>query len=220
MPSRTAQPAIQLTPRQLQLLQMVARCQENRCYSPTLAEMACELDISRSTVFEHLAELRKKGLLSGYPNKARSLKVSSQGQELLSELSGQNSVIRTVEAGGIPLAGSVAAGVPVEAVENVESLSLTSAFGSGDDIFALEVTGESMINEDIRQGDYVICRRSRIADDGQLVIAIVDEENATLKRFYREKYRARLQPANDDYQPIYTDNCRIEAIVIGLLRKL
>jgi len=217
---RTAQPAIQLTPRQLQLLQMVARFQENRCYSPTLAEMACELDISRSTVFEHLAELRKKGLLSGYQNKARSLKVSSQGQELLNELSGQSSPPYATEDAGIPLAGSVAAGVPVEAVENVELLSLSSAFGSGDDIFALEVAGDSMINEDIRQGDYVICRRCRIADDGQLVVAIVDDENATLKRFYREKDRARLQPANDNYLPIYTDNCRIEAIVIGLLRKL
>jgi repressor LexA len=216
---RTAQPAIQLTPRQLQLLQMVARFQENRCYSPTLAEMACELDISRSTVFEHLAELRRKGLLSGYQNKARSLKVSSQGQELLSELSGQSSPPYAKEDAGIPLAGSVAAGVPVEAVENVESLSLSSAFGSGDDIFALEVSGDSMIDEDIRQGDYVICRRSRVAHDGQLVVAIVDDENATLKRFYKEKSRIRLQPANNDYQPIFTDNCRIEAVVIGLIRK-
>src|SRR4030065_1375419 len=95
---RTAHPPIQLPPRQLQLLQMVARFQENRCYSPTLAEMACELDISRSTVFEHLAELRKKGLLSGYQNKARSLKVSSQGQGLLSELSGQSSPAYAAEA--------------------------------------------------------------------------------------------------------------------------
>jgi len=216
---RTAQPKIQLTPRQLQLLQIVGRFQENRCYSPTLAEMACELNISRSTVFEHLTELRKKGLLSGYQNKARSLKVSSQGQELLKELSGQSSPIYTSETNCIPLAGSVAAGVPVEAVENVESLSLSSTFGSGDNIFALEVTGDSMIDEDIRQGDYVICRRSRVADDGRLVIAIVDDENATLKRFYKEKNQARLQPANDDYQPIYTDNCRIEAVVIGLIRK-
>ena len=216
---RTAQPAIQLTPRQLQLLQMVARFQENRCYSPTLAEMASELNISRSTVFEHLAELRRKGLLSGYQNKARSLKVSSHGQELLSGLSEQNSSTDFTEVKGIPLAGSVAAGVPVEAIENIESLSLSSAFGSGDDIFALEVSGDSMIDEDIHQGDYVICRRSRIAHDGQLVVAIVDDENATLKRFYKEKGRARLQPANDDYQPIYTDNCRIEAVVIGLIRK-
>jgi repressor LexA len=108
----------------------------------------------------------------------------------------------------------------VEAFENNEALSLTSAFGSGDDIFALEVTGDSMIDEDIRQGDYIICRRSRVADDGQLVVAIIDDQNATLKRFYREKDHARLQPANDDYKPIYTDNCRIEAIVIGLLRRL
>jgi len=228
MQLRIEQPAIQLTPRQLQLLQMIARFQQNRCYSPTLSEMASELDISRSTVFEHLAELRRKGLLSGYQNKARSLKVSSQGQELLNKLSVKRSPVpRAVQSSskymteetGIPLAGSVAAGVPVEAVENIESLSLNSAFGSGDDIFALEVTGDSMINEDIRQGDYVICRRSRVADDGQLVIAIVDDENATLKRFYREKDLARLQPANDDYKPIYTDNCRIEAIVIGLIRK-
>jgi repressor LexA len=217
---KTAQPAIQLTPRQLQLLQMVARFQENRCYSPTLAEMASELNISRSTVFEHLAELRRKELLSGYQNKARSLKVSSQGQELLNELSGQSSPPYAKENAGIPLAGSVAAGVPVEAVENVESLSLSSAFGSGDDIFALEVRGDSMIDEDIRQGDYIICRRSCVAVDGQLVVANVDDENATLKRFYKEKDRARLQPANDNYQPIYTDNCQIEAIVIGLIRKL
>jgi repressor LexA len=147
------------------------------------------------------------------------LKVSSQGRELLSELSARSSSQYTTEEAGIPLAGRVAAGLPVEAVENVELLSLSSAFGSGDDIFALEVTGDSMIDEDIRQGDYVICRRSRIAENGQLVVAIVDDQNATLKRFYKEKGRARLQPANDDYQPIYADNCRIEAVVIGLLRK-
>jgi repressor LexA len=216
---RTAQPVIQLTPRQLQLMQMIARFQQNRCYSPTFSEMASELNISRSTVFEHLTELRRKGLLSGYPNKARSLKVSSQGQELLSELSSRSLSPYMTEDSGIPLAGRVAAGMPVEAVENVELLSLSSAFGSGDNLFALEVTGDSMIGQDIRQGDYVICRRSCTAENGQLVVAITNDENATLKRFYKEKGRARLQPANDDYQPIYTDNCRIEAIVVGLLRK-
>jgi repressor LexA len=114
----------------------------------------------------------------------------------------------------------VAAGAPLEAVEYVESLSLNSCFGAGDDIFALEVTGDSMVNDDIREGDYVICRRSRAAENGQLVVAIVDDENATIKRFYKEQDRARLQPANDEYQPIYSDNCRIEAVVIGLVRRL
>ena len=76
-----------------------------------------------------------------------------------------------------------------------------------------------MTGADIRDGDYVICRRTPLADNGQLVIAIVDNENATLKRFYRQKSHARLQPANDDYDPIYSDNCRIEAVVVGLVRK-
>jgi repressor LexA len=217
---RTAMPTMQLTPRQLQLLRMVARFQQNRCYSPTLAEMASELDISRSTVFEHIAELRKKGLLSGYTNRARSLKVSSRARELLSHLTDQSFHCRSGEATGIPLAGRVAAGVPLEAVENVECLSLNSCFGADDDIFALEVKGDSMVNEDIREGDYVICRRRSVADDGQLVVAIVDNENATLKRFYKEKNQVRLQPANDSYRPIYSDDCRIEAVVIGLVRKL
>jgi repressor LexA len=198
---------------------MVVRFQENRCYSPTLAEMASELNISRSTTFEHIAELRKKGLLSGYPNKARSLKVSSRAHNLLNYLTDQSFPFSANEPGGIPLSGRVAAGVPLEAVENVECLSLNSCFGTADDIFALEVKGDSMINEDIREGDYVICRRSNVADNGQLVVAIVDGENATLKRFYKEKNRARLQPANDDYQPIYSDNCRIEAVVVGLVRR-
>jgi repressor LexA len=200
---------------------MVACWHENRCYSPTIAELASELGISRSTVFEHIAELRRKGLLSGYPNKARSLHLTSEAHGLLNYLVDQccDSYSGGV-TGGLPLCGRVAAGVPVEAVENVEYLSLNSCFGTGDDIFALEVKGDSMIDQDIRQGDYVICRRSSVANDGQLVIAILDKENATLKRFYREKNQARLQPANDDYQPIHSDNCRIEAIVIGLVRKL
>ena len=217
---RPAESAIRLTPRQLQLLKMVARFQQNRCYSPTLAEMASELNISRSTVYEHIAELRKKGLLSDSANKARSLKVSSEAQKLLSGLADDRPGPNPAEPAAIPLSGTVAAGLPIEAVENAESLSLNSCFGTGDDIFALEVRGDSMIGEDIHEGDYVICRRRGVANDGQLVVAIVDEENATLKRFYKEKTRARLQPANDDYEPIYSDNCRIEAVVVGLVRKL
>jgi repressor LexA len=225
MPLSSIESTIRLTPRQLELLRMIAAYQQSRCYSPTLAEMAAELNISRSTIFEHIAELRRKGLLYGSPNKARSLKASSKALELLNRSSAQdfnNSGINShpSESEGIPLAGKVAAGLPLEAVENTESLSLQTCFGSGDDIFALEVNGESMIDEDIRPGDYVICRSSNAAHDGQLVVAIVDDENATLKRFYKEKNHARLEPANNTFQPIYSKNCRIEAVVIGLVRKL
>ena len=113
----------------------------------------------------------------------------------------------------------MAAGVPIEAIEDTDCLCLTSHFGSGDDTFALEVKGDSMIDDGICDGDYVICQRKCVAENGQLVIAVVDDENATLKRFYREETAARLQPANDNYQPIYSDNCRIEAVVVGLVRK-
>jgi repressor LexA len=108
----------------------------------------------------------------------------------------------------------------MEAVEDRDCLSLFSYFGRADDLFALKVSGDSMIGEDIREGDYVICRRRAVADDGQLVVAIVGDENATLKRFYKEKSRARLEAANDDYGPVYSENCRVEGVVVGLVRRL
>lgn len=126
----------------------------------------------------------------------------------------------SASATGIPLVGRVAAGVPIEAIEDRECLSLAACFGAGDDVFALEVRGESMVGEDIRDGDYVICRRRAAADDGALVVAIVDNDNATLKRSYKESSRVRLEPANEDFDPIYSNNCRIEGVVVGLVRKL
>ena len=210
----------QLTPRQLQLLKAICSFQVSRCYSPTIGELASELGISRSTVFEHIAELRKKGLLSASPGRARSLKPTSKAQELLNCLANHGSDSYPQPPNGIPLVGKVAAGLPIEAIENPELLSLSSHFAAADDTFALEVTGDSMVDDDIRDGDFVICRRTPLANNGQLVIAIVDNENATLKRFHKEKTQVRLQPANADYNPIYSDNCRIEAVVVGLVRKL
>ena len=208
-----------LTPRQLQLLKTIASFEMSQCYSPTIAELASKLEISRSTIFEHISELRKKGHLSASPGKARSLKLTSKAQELLSSLNEQYSNGTPLSSTGISLVGRIAAGAPIEAIENKEQLSLTNQFGTGDEIFALEVKGQSMIEDDICDGDYVICRRSSVANNGELVVAIVDDENATLKRFYKEKGRARLQPANEQYQPIYSDNCRIEGVVVGLIRK-
>jgi repressor LexA len=218
MPLETENPTSRLTPRQLQLLKVICSFQTSQCYSPTLAELASELHISRSTVFEHITELRKKGLLSAYPGRARSLNPTSKAQKLLETLTDHSSDSHH-EPTGIPLVGKVAAGLPIEAIEDKDFLSLASHFGTGDDLFALEVTGDSMVDDDIRDGDFVICRHTPLANNGQLVIAILDENEATLKRFYRQKSHARLQPANDNFQPIYSDNCRIEAVVIGLLRK-
>ena len=148
------------------------------------------------------------------------MKLTSRAQELLRQIADRNSNLVCEPPTGIPLVGRVAAGLPIEAIEDREYVSLSSHFGGGDEIFALEVTGDSMLGDDIRDGDYVICRRSSLANDGQLVVAIVGNEDATLKRLYKENGRVRLQPANDDYEPIYSDNCRIEAVVVGLVRKL
>jgi len=208
-----------LTPKQLQVLRHIAAFHGSQCYSPTIAELAGQLSLSRSTVFEHLAELQRKSLLSTCPGRARSLRLTLQGRRLLKNTQAAAVAHEESPHPGVPLLGRVAAGVPVEAVENQDSLSLASCFGTGDDLFALQVRGDSMIGEDIQPGDYVICRRAEAAQNGQLVVALVNEGQATLKRFYREQDRARLEPANPNYAPIYSDNCRINAVVVGLVRK-
>ncbi len=213
-------PIERLTPRQLQLLKTIRLFRKNRCYSPTIGELSSQLGTSRSTVFEHIEELRKKGLLSDCLRKARSLNLTCKAQELLEHFVANKAKRHHQLQSQIPLAGRVAAGQPIEAIENTDSLSFDSCFGTSEDVFALQVTGDSMINDGINDGDYVICRKTALARDGQLIVAIVDSENATVKRFYKEQNRVRLQPANDNYEPVYSDNCRIEAVVIGLVRKL
>ena len=206
-----------LTPKQLSILQLINNFQASRCYSPTIAELAQELNVSRTTVFEHIAALREKQLLEKSKGKTRSLRLTSQANLLLDHYDGEQQE-STVQ--GIPLLGKVAAGIPIEAVEDTQTLTLNELFGHSDDLFALEVTGDSMIDEGIDTGDYVICKRAAAANNGQMVVAIVDEENATLKRFYKESDRIRLEASNDSYEPIYSVNCKIAAVVLGHLRRL
>ncbi len=208
------------TPRQVQLLKVIAEYGSRDGYSPTIGELAHQAGVSRTTTFEHIEQLRKKGYIWGEKHKARSLAPTSKARKLLKQISLCAAVPAAAKQEEIPLVGVVAAGLPIEAVENKDNLSINSLFGSCDEVFALEVRGDSMAGENINQGDYVICKRASSASDGQLVVAIVDNENTTLKRFYKEPKCVRLQPANDQYQPIYSDNCRIEGVVIGLVRKL
>ncbi len=222
MQSHTPNQSVHLTPRQRQILEAISISQQNRGCSPTMAELARELGLSRSTVFEHMAELREKEFLTISPGKARSSRLTSLGQERLDQINDASCGMEdtSCDMGGVPLVGQVAAGIPMDAIEEIRSLSLQGMFGSDQDIFSLQVKGDSMIEEDIHSGDYVICRRTSVARDGELVVAIVDDDEATLKRFYKEANRVRLQPANSAYEPIYAKNCRIEATVIGLLRRM
>lgn len=205
------------TPRQLLILQAISNFRARHSYSPTIGELATQMNISRSTAFEHIGELREKNLLSASPLKARSLEITPKARKLLKSLEPDD--LDENMQGTIPLAGRIAAGQPIEAVENIDHISLENCFKGGESNFALEVTGDSMIDDGICPGDYVICKPAQTARSGQMVVAIVDDDNATLKRFYKEKNRIRLQPANSSYKPIYTKNCRIQATVVGLLRK-
>jgi len=121
---------------------------------------------------------------------------------------------------GIPLLGRIAAGLPIEAIENVERISIQSEFGSSDDTFALKVQGDSMTGDGIFDGDFVVCKKSQNVQNGKIVAAIVDNDGATVKRFFRESDKIRLEPSNPAYKPIYTQNCEIAGVVVGLMRKI
>ena len=208
-----------LSPRQIEALHSIAKHLSSKHCSPTIKQLAQALSISRTTAYEHIAVLREKGLLKASTGKARCLILTQEATRLL-EQSHLQSQPELVEYAGdaVPLLGLVAAGEPIEAIQSDETLSLSSQF-SGNNVFALRVSGDSMIDDDIRHGDYIICEKAASARNGQLAVLIVDNDTATVKRFYREKNHARLEPANADYQPIITSNCRVEAIVLGLVRK-
>ena len=208
----------EITPKQLAVLNQIAMFESRQCYSATIGELAHQLGVSRPTAFEHIAALRKKGLITKSKGKARCLRLTLSGNQLL-EFHKQQSIENDSGFGGYPLLGRVAAGLPTEAIEDVDYISLAEVFGNDSQTFVLQVEGESMINDGIFPGDYAICKKTSHAKNGQLVIAIVDDNDATLKRFYRHDDHVRLQPANDAFEPIITTNCRIEAVIEGILRR-
>ncbi len=207
---------LNLTPKQLHILTRIRDLRLTRGYSPTMQELADELGVSKVTVFEHVEALIKKGALQRQPNKARSLELSDAVQ-----LPDEQRHSR------LPLVGSIAAGLPIEAVEDRQYLDLEEVFAPGSrggraasgDVFALRVRGDSMIDDQIADGDYVIVRRTDTARNGQTVVALLPEGDATLKRFYREKNGIRLQPANASYEPIRVKDCKIQGIVVGIVRR-
>ena len=195
------------TPRQSQILTYVRDYIRENGYSPTLQEIGDHLDISKVTVFEHLTTLEDRGLVQRDRHKARSL-ILSNHLELPDERPSR-----------LPLAGRIAAGKPIDAVENNESLDLEKIFTSKNKTFVLEVQGDSMIDDHIRDGDYVVCERRNKVRDGETVVALLDNGEATLKRLYREKDRVRLQAANANYKPIFADRFDVQGVVVGVVRR-
>lgn len=219
MASPTISPQSAVTPKQLQVLVQIGNFQKNRCYFATIGELAQTLRISRPTAYEHIAALREKKLLAQSTGKARCLKLSAHGEKLLDQKA-QCEAFDEVPASSITLRGRVSAGYGIDAIEENRPFSLSEVYGDRGDLFALQVCGRSMIDAGICDGDYVICRQSAAAENGQLVVALLDDgENATLKRFFRDKDAVRLQPENDAFEPILSRHCRIQAVVVGLVRR-
>jgi len=197
------------TPRQLEILRFIRDFRRRCGYSPTMQEIGDHLHLTKVTVFEHVGALVKKGLLQrGAKHSARSLRVSPEFE------------FADEGPANLPLVGRIAAGSPIEAIEDRHALNLQEVFAGGGERFVLEVAGDSMIDEHIRDGDYVVCDKSRAPRNGDTVVALLEDGEATLKKFYREKTGIRLQPANADYQPIVTDRVDVQGVVVGVIRKL
>lgn len=198
-----------LTKRQRQILDFLNEFIDKHGYAPSLEEIGQRFGLSSlATVHKHLTNLQQKGFIRRAWNKSRSV-------ELVPTRLGT----RAIE---IPLSGNVAAGVPIEALVTSETVSVPEELvRRPETTYALRVRGESMIDEQIRNGDIVIVEGRRTADNGEMVIALVRGLDVTLKKFYRDNGRIRLQPANAMIQPIVmnADQIQIQGIVVGVLRK-
>ncbi len=195
-----------LTKRQLAVYEFIRDKIRGRGYGPTVREIGKQFGISSPNgVMCHLKALERKGVITREPNMSRAIQLAAE----------------PAYQKGLPLAGRIAAGVLHEAIEQDERVDFGEMFNSTNkNMFALEVSGDSMIDDQIADGDYVVIRKQRTARKGQIVVALTDENEATLKRWYPEKNRIRLEPANSTMKPIYVKNAKVLGVVVGVVRKV
>ena len=194
------------TQKQLKILEFVHQWREDNGVSPTLEELAGHFRVTKITVYEHLNQLERKGAIQRTKYRARSIEILIDPPTRRRRFS-------------IPLQGSIRAGAPLETIETEDTLNLDQVFPLERDCYALRVRGDSMVEDHIQDGDYVMVERRRRAENGDTVVAVLDNGEATLKRYYRERGRVRLQPANEAMKPIYARNVEIRGVVVGLLRR-
>jgi len=201
-------PVQPLTKRQREILDFLQDYIQRHGYAPSLEEIGRRFDLSSlATVHKHLTNLQDKGFIRRSWNRSRSV-------ELLEAPAGQ----RAVE---LPLLGYVAAGAPIEAVPSSESIAVPEHLTGRRESYVLRVRGDSMIDEHIRDGDFVVVEDRHSADNGEMVIALVGGQDVTLKKFYRENGRIRLQPANPAMEPMFFDPAvvQVQGVVVGIMRK-
>jgi len=203
-----------LTRRQWQVYDFISDFVQKNGYSPSFEEIGEGLELSSlATVHKHISNLEKKGLLTRDYNRSRSIELLAPKGKLKQSMSVNTGVV-------LPLLGRIAAGQPIEAVQNPETISLAD-FVQSKEVFVLEVRGESMQDEAILDGDYVLVEKTKNAHNGDIVVALVDGTDATLKRFYKEGDQIRLQPSNAAMKAImvHASAVQIQGRVIGVLRK-
>lgn len=193
----------QLTKRQKQVYDFIRDKIKNRGYGPTVREIGEQFDISSPNgVMCHLKALEKKGLIIREPNMSRAIQLAVEPEE----------------ERGLPLAGQIAAGLMHEAIEQKERIDFGTMFDKRN-LFVLQVTGDSMVDAHITDGDFVVVRKQRTAQPGDMVVAQTEDGEATLKYWFPEKNRIRLQPANASMNPIYTKDARVIGVVTGVVRR-
>jgi repressor LexA len=203
-----------VTRRQRQVYDFISDFVQKHSYSPSFEEIGEGLGLnSLATVHKHITNLEKKGLLTRDYNRSRSIDLLPPKGRLKQAMAVNTTMV-------LPLLGRIAAGQPIEAVENPQTISLAD-FVRSKEVFVLEVRGDSMQDEHILDGDYVLVEKAKTAHNGDIVVALVDGTDATLKRFYREGDKVRLQPSNAAMQPIIVAAVavQIQGRVIGVLRK-
>ena len=206
-----------LTARQQEIWKFLTDYVDERGYPPTVREIGEAVGLaSPSTVHAHLANLERAGLIKRDPTKPRALELRRDPRP---------EPVRTADVHRLPLVGEIAAGGPLLAEENVEDyVAVPEPLARGGEEFLLRVKGDSMVNAGILEGDLVVVRRQQTAQDGEIVVALAGQDEgadeATVKRFFRENSRIRLQPENDALEPIYADHVQILGKVTGVFRTL
>jgi repressor LexA len=203
-----------ITKRQREVYDFISEFVQKNQYSPSFEEIREGLGLnSLATVHKHVSNLEKKELLTRDYNRSRSIDLLPPRGRLKQAMSVNTGMV-------LPLLGRIAAGQPIEAIERPETISLAD-FVRSKEVFVLEVRGDSMQDEAILSGDYVLVEKTKVAHNGDIVVALVENSDATLKRFYREGDRIRLQPSNARMKPIVVPaaNVQIQGRVIGVLRK-
>lgn len=206
-----------LTKRQTEILDFIKRYLEEHGYPPTVRDIGGAVGLtSSSTVHAHLANLEKAGAIRRDPAKPRALEIiGDRFKRAVGRVT--DSVAAATK---LPLVGHVAAGEPILAEQNIEEYVEVPRIGGGDEAdFVLSVRGDSMINAGILDGDFVVVRSQQTANDGEIVVALVDNE-ATVKRFYRESDHVRLEPENDAYEPIRSTDAQVIGSVVGVFRRV